>query len=179
MPKTSNKSSSIETHTGHKLTIKEDKFIAKYVETGNGQKSVIEAGYNNKNPRTYAQTLLNKDYIKSEIDFRMEQLRNHSIATAEEVMTYFTQVMKGEIQDQFGLEASLGERTKAAQELAKRLIDIPNKLQNNEVPEVKITLDWGQRELAENPTVKMALGVEEIKEISSPTPYNDSLDQDN
>ena len=81
--------------------------------------------------------------------------------------------------DQFGLEASLGERTKAAQELAKRLIDIPNKLQNNEVPEVKITLDWGQRELAENPTVKMALGVEEIKEISSPTPYNDSLDQDN
>lgn len=175
MPKTSSLTYNIETHNGHKLTIKEDKFISKYVETGNGQQSVIEAGYNNKNPRQFAQTLLRKDYIRSEIDFRMEELRNHSIATAQEVMEYFTMVMQGKIQDQFGLEASLGERTKAAQELAKRLIDIPNKLQNNEVPEVKITLDWGQRELAENPTVKMALGVEEIKEIATPTHYNDSL----
>ena len=176
MPRVNTK---ITTHDGHPLTPKEEKFISEYLESGNASQSVVKAGYEVKNPPQRANALLKKEYIANEIAYRAELARNKSIATAEEILQYFTDVVRGEIKDQFGLEASLGERTKAAQELAKRLIDIPNKLQNNEVPEVKITLDWGQRELAENPTVKMALGVEEIKEISSPTPYNDSLDQDN
>ena len=47
-----------------------------------------------------------------------------SIADAAEVMQYFTSVMRGEIKDQFGLDAPLAERTKAAVELAKRKVDI-------------------------------------------------------
>ena len=132
------------THTGHKLTPKEAKFIDEYIKTGNGLKSVVEAGYTSKNPRGYAQTLLTKEYIAEEINYRLTLAKNDSIADATEIMQYFTDVMRGKIADQFGLEASLSERTKAAQELAKRQIDIPNRLAGNEEPTVRIVLDWGQ-----------------------------------
>lgn len=132
------------TNSGHKLTPKEAKFIDEYIRTGNGQQSVIEAGYNSKAPHTYANTLLKKDYIAEEINYRLSQARDESIADATEIMQYFTDVMRGKIADQFGLEASLSERTKAAQELAKRQIDIPNKLKGEDEPTVRIVLDWGQ-----------------------------------
>ena len=38
-------------------------------------------------------------------------------------MKYLTDVMRGKIKDQFDLDASLSERTKAAQELLKRNVD--------------------------------------------------------
>ena len=45
------------------------------------------------------------------------------IADAQEVMEYFTSVMRGEVNDQFDLEPALSDRTRAAQELAKRMVD--------------------------------------------------------
>lgn len=132
------------THAGVRLTAREAKFIDCYVATGIGSKSVVEAGYRSKNPEQYAQTLLSKQHIADEIQYRLDQHKSDSIAEADEIMRYFTGVMRGEIKDQFGLDAPLGERTKAAQELAKRKIDIPNKLAGNgQTAEVRITLDWG------------------------------------
>ena len=134
----------IRTHEGHILTPKEAKFIDEYVASGNARQSVIEAGYQSKSPGQYATTVLNKDYIAREIEFRINEHKSKSIAEADEIFQYFTSVMRGEIKDQFGLEASLGERTKAAQELAKRKIDIPNRVAGKgQQAEVRITLDWG------------------------------------
>jgi phage terminase small subunit len=130
------------THTGHSLTDKEAAFIDFYLTTGNQRQSVIEAGYKHKAPSAYAQDLLNKQYIKEEIDYRRQQLASQRIADATEIFEYFTSVMRGETKDQFGLEAPLSERTKAAQELAKRQIDIPNRIHDKPEAEVKITLDW-------------------------------------
>lgn len=132
----------ILTNTGHKLTPYEAKFIQLYVETGNGQKSVLDAGYKSKNPRQYAQLLLSKSYIAEEINFRMEELKKTGIATAEEVMQFYTKVMRGEEKDQFGLDAPLSERIKAGNELAKRLVDIPNKLEGKAQATVTIALNW-------------------------------------
>ena len=73
----------------------------------------------------------------------MQEIQNASIADATEILQYFTAVMRGEIKDQFEIEAPLSERTKAAQELAKRQIDIANKVAGREATaEVKITLNW-------------------------------------
>lgn len=131
------------THDGHKLTVKEAKFIDNYITTGNGRQAVIEAGYASKTPHAYSTCLLNKNYIRDEIDYRLQELQNESIADATEILQYFTSVMRGEIKDQFEIEAPLSERTKAAQELAKRQIDIANKVQGREATaEVKITLNW-------------------------------------
>lgn len=134
------------THDGHRLTPKENKFIDLYIELGNATEAVVQAGYNSKTPHAYANMLLRKNYIAGEIKFRTEQIHTSKIATAKEVMEYFTSVMKGEIKDQFGLEAPLSERTRAAQELAKRTVDIDNRLAGKADAEVKITLDWGRIE---------------------------------
>lgn len=132
------------THSGHALTPLEAKFIDVYVTTGNASQAVSEAGYKVKAVAQQGQKLLNKPYITEEINYRLEQAKNESIADATEIMQYFTDVMRGEVPDQFGLDASLAERTKAAQELAKRLIDIPNRTGGNaEAPKLQITLDWG------------------------------------
>ena len=139
------KRTSFTTYTGHALTPNEAKFIDAYLTTGNGRQAVIDAGYKSKAPQAYAQQLLNKQYITEEINHRMELAKQASIADATEIMQYLTSVMRGEVADQFGLEASLSERTKAAQELAKRQIDIPNRINGKtEVPEIKISLDWGE-----------------------------------
>lgn len=133
-----------KTHDGHKLTVKEAKYIDLYIETGNGRQSVIEAGYQTKAPGQYAQTLMNKDYVRSEIEYRLKKLEDEKIASAQEILQYFTGVMRGEIKDQFGLDTPLSERTKAAQELAKRKIDIAEKVAGKKEGDGTITikLDW-------------------------------------
>ena len=132
----------IKTNTGHKLTPKEAKFIALYIETGNGLQSVVQAGYKVRNPQTQAYQLLAKPYIAEEITYRLDQLKKSSIASAEEVLEFYTKVMRGEEKDQFGLDAPLSERIKAGNELAKRVVDIPNKLEGKAQATVSITLDW-------------------------------------
>ena len=132
----------LQTHTGHRLSAREAKFIDNYVATGNGRQSILDAGYtcNINSAAQYSNKLLNKDYIASEIQFRINQHKAQSIAEADEILQYFTSVMRGETKDQFGLEAPLSERTRAAQELAKRKIDIPNKLAGREEPTLNIRL---------------------------------------
>jgi len=131
---------------GHALTPQEAKFIDEYCVTGNGRQSYITA-YPNASPSSaaqLAQRVLNKDYINSEIKHRLQQAQEASIASATEIMNFFSSVMRGEVKDQFGLEAPLSERTRAAVELAKRQIDIPQRLAGNEQPEVKISVDWSR-----------------------------------
>jgi hypothetical protein len=90
--------------------------------------------------------MLNQVNIKKEITRVItEELKPETVATAEEVMTYFTAVMRGEVKDQFGLEAPLSERTRAAQELAKRTIDIENRKAGNPDQAIEITLDWSRK----------------------------------
>lgn len=131
-----------KTNEGHTLTVKEAKFIDNYVETGNQRQSVLDAGYLTKCPGQYGQVLLDKPYIANEIRYRLEKLESEKIASATEILQYLTGVMRGEVKDQFGLDAPLSERTKAAQELAKRKIDIPDRLEGKKQAEVKITLNW-------------------------------------
>ena len=131
------------------MTVKEAKFIDNYIATGNVRQSVIDAGVNQKAPGQLGNNLLHKNYIMNEIDRRMREEHNNRIATGEQVMEFFTRVMNGEEKDQFGLDAPLGERIKAGQELAKRTVDIATKVagvtqgQN----EVTIKLDFDRNSL--------------------------------
>lgn len=134
---------SYSTHDGHKLTAKEAKFIDLYIETGNQRQSVIDAGYTTQAPGQYAQTLLSKDYIASEIDYRLKKLEDEKICSAEEILEFYSKVMRGEEKDQFGLDVSMADRIRAANELAKRKIDIVNKVQGGkDTAEVRIKLEW-------------------------------------
>ncbi len=76
-----------------------------------------------------ASHLLHMPNVQREIALRLDAIRSAQIADEHEVLAYFTAVMRGQVLDQFGLEAPLQERTRAAECLAKRLIDMPKKLQ--------------------------------------------------
>ena len=43
------------------------------------------------------------------------------VADSNEILKFYTAVMRGEVKDQFGLDSSLTDRLKAADSLAKRL----------------------------------------------------------
>ena len=134
------------TFEGHKLTPKEAKFIDEYIATGNARQSVINAGYESKTPSQYANKLLKNDYIWNEVEHRLDESKSQSIADMNEIMQYYTDVMRGEIKDQFGLEAPLGERTKAASELARRheAFTKNNEKVSGDNPEIVIKLDWNR-----------------------------------
>lgn len=126
------------------LTYKQTAFINAFMETNSVTEAAIKAGYSQKSAYAQGSRLLRDVRVKAEIARRREALKKASIATAQEVMEYFTKVMNGEIKDQFGLEASLAERTKAAQELAKRTVDIDNRVNGKADGVLEIKIDWGE-----------------------------------
>lgn len=103
-----------------KMTEKQKKFCDYYLETGNATEAAIKAGYSKKTAKEMGYENLTKPHIKAYIDQRTKQMDSERIATPEEVLKYFTSVMRGEVRDQFNLDAPLAERTKAADALAKR-----------------------------------------------------------
>ena len=133
------------TNTGHKLSLKEYKFINSFMVNGDVALAAKDAGYEVKGEKnSYSRIggkVLRRDYIYEELLYRLEELDKETIADANEIMQYFTNVMRGEEKDQFGLDAPLSERTAAAKELAKRLIDVPAKAMENDRP-IQLVLDW-------------------------------------
>ena len=102
----------------NKLTEKQKRFIDYYVETANATESAKRAGYSSKTAKNIgAENLTKLNYFVQE---RLQQLEDNRIASQEEVLQYLTKVMRGEEKDQFGLDASLQDRTKCAELLGKR-----------------------------------------------------------
>ena len=135
------------THNKHPLTMKEARFIDEYMVCGNAVEAVEKAGFECKDKAGKARRLLSKDYIADEIGYRNELYKSALIADRDEVMRYFTAVMRGEVKDQFNLDAPLTERTRAAEALAKRLIDDPAKAkQNIAAQQVVVNIDFNRDE---------------------------------
>jgi len=127
------------------LSAKEQAFCREYVNCANGTQAVHKAGYHAQSDNTastISTRLLKKDKVQKEIA-RLQELKNTAaIMSGQQVMEMFTKIANGEIKDQFGLDASLNDRLKALQELAKRTIDIDNKIKGTPDMNVQITVDW-------------------------------------
>ena len=122
----------LTTHDGTRLSPKEEKFITLYIKYSDAGQAAEEAGYLVRAERkdrklAYARkgkSILSKDYIKAEIAARMDDYRDSQIADTKEILMYLTRVMRGDEKDQFGIDASLQERTSAAKELNRRLREL-------------------------------------------------------
>lgn len=88
--------------------------------------------------------MLKKKNVQAELERVMEELKSESIATAGEVMEFFSAVMRGEVKDQFGLDATLSDRMRAGQEIAKRTVDLENRKAGEPDQLVAIKLDWSR-----------------------------------
>lgn len=129
--------------TKYGLTQRQLDFCIAFVECGVARQAAIKAGYSPKTAVNQGSTLLTKQNIKDKIYDLRHDATKLKIATGQEVMDFFTRVMNGEVKDQFGLEASLSDRLKAANELAKRTTDVDLKASGTVDNQIHIKLDWG------------------------------------
>lgn len=158
-----------------KLTTFEERFLNEYIKCGSSIKAFLACDptyvpkgatapvhYDLSDPKSKAQatsracTILQRPAVVRELVKRQEELRNESIADAKEILEYFTAVMRGEIKDQFGLDAALADRTKAAVELARRTLDQDLAAARQEKLAgsiVAIRLDWNREAIPEEKTV--------------------------
>lgn len=136
----------IKTNSGHVLSFREAKFIEYLVAGKSEREAVLMAGFSANNATKQAKVLMNKSYIADELDYRYQKAKEANIADATEILTYYTEVMRGLVKDQFGLDAPLTERTKAANELAKRIIDYQREAEMADKSQnINIVLNWDRK----------------------------------
>ena len=130
------------------LTPDDWKFIYAYVRAENETQEIIGRVASDKiraggGYRDHAYHKLQKPNVRKVVNELMEQRARKTIAESAEVMEYFTSVMRGEVKDQFGLDAPLTERTNAAKELAKRTVDVDLRKEGLADNQITVTLNWG------------------------------------
>ena len=122
-----------------KLTQKQKVFCEEYIKTGNASDAARKAGYSPKTAPFIGAENLKKPQISAYIKSRLDEQDAALVADANEVLRFYSAVMRGEIRDQFGLDPSLADRIKAADSLAKRLAAAEGKLSADMA--VKVIID--------------------------------------
>lgn len=108
---------------GKEPTPKQKAFADEFLKCGNQTEAAKRAGYSEKTARQAGAENMKKPVVLEYIQKRQKQIDDARIADITEVMQYLTSVMRGEVKDQFDLDAPLSERTRCAQELLKRNMD--------------------------------------------------------
>ena len=116
-----NKETEREKKAKKNLTQRQIRFVQDFMKSNNVTQAAIRAGYSKKTASVQGSRLLTNVKVAEYVDAINERLESDKIADIQEVMEDLTSVMRGDTKDQFDLDASLSERTRAASELAKRL----------------------------------------------------------
>ena len=116
-----NKETEREKKAKKELTQRQIRFVQDFMKSNNVTQAAIRSGYSKKTASVQGSRLLTNVKVAEYVDGINERLESDKIADIQEVREYLTSVMRGDAKDQFDLDASLSERTRAASELAKRL----------------------------------------------------------
>lgn len=107
---------------GKELTPKQKAFCDEYLIDLNGARAYKKIYKNIKNDataRVNASRLLTNANAKAYIAERMKEIQNEKTADLEEVIRFFSSVMRGEVKDQFDLDATISDRLSAGRELMR------------------------------------------------------------
>lgn len=102
------------------LTDQQKAFADFFIETGNATEAAKLAGYSEKTAYSQGGRLLKHVEVSAYIKERMTKQDAARVASADEVLRFYSSVMRGEEKDAFGLDPSLSDRLKAADSLMKR-----------------------------------------------------------
>lgn len=96
-----------------KLTEKQQRFADEYIRTGDVMRSYMNA-YQNVTKENSANAggsrLLRNVNVRSYVDKLLEELKSNAIADQEEVLSYFTSIMRGEHEEQVLKGIGMGEQ---------------------------------------------------------------------
>ncbi|MFI3175631.1 MAG: terminase small subunit [Bacillota bacterium] len=113
------------------MSPKQKRFCEEYLANSNATQAAIVAGYSPKTARSQGQRMLTNVDIKNYIDGRMKSRDDNLVASADEILQYLTNVVRGESKSEVVLVAGEDvrsvkktpderERLKAAELLGKR-----------------------------------------------------------
>ena len=118
------------------LTVKQQRFVDAYIETGNAAEAARRAGYKSRNADVMGRENLRKPTVRKVLEARLKEIEDKRIAKAKEVMEFLTSSMRGEIKEEVVVVEGTGggcskaktmkkqiganDRIKAAVQLAKR-----------------------------------------------------------
>ena len=103
-----------------KLTPKQKAFADEYLICGNITEAAKKAGYSEKTAAVIGNENLKKPNVLEYIAERQKQIDDSRIADVKEVMEFYSSVLRGEVKDQFDMDAALSDRLAAGRELMKR-----------------------------------------------------------
>lgn len=109
------------------MTEKQRRFADYFIETGNAAEAARRAGYSTRSAKQIGERNMTKHDVSAYIKKRLAELAAVRIAAADEVMIFYTSVMRGEVKDQFGFDAQLSDRLNAAKELMKRFAAVDDR----------------------------------------------------
>lgn len=108
------------------LSLKQKKFCEEYVISGNATEAAKRAGYSENSAKVTASRMLTNANIQNYIKELTNPVKSARIATGEEVLAFFTEVMKNK-------KVGWKDRIRAAENLAKRQgVDKPVNTTNGE-----------------------------------------------
>ena len=103
-----------------KLTPKQKAFADEYLICGNATEAAKKAGYKERAAYAMGAENLKKHQISAYIAERQKQIEDSRIADVKEVMKFYSAVLRGEVKDQFDMDAAISDRLAAGRELMKR-----------------------------------------------------------
>lgn len=120
--------------TPAELTQKQKKFADYLIKLGRDRATEAAklAGYSEKSARQSGYANMQKASVKAYIEERLKtaaepreraEAERKLVADGDEVLRFLSATMRGEIKDQFGLDAQLKDRLAAAKEL-QRILDV-------------------------------------------------------
>ena len=104
-----------------KLNIKQKRFADEYLICSNATEAAKKAGYSEKTAYSIGQRLLKKVEVKSYIDERLKILESEKIAQADEVLQYFTKLLRGEETEEVVVVEGQGDGVTEARKIKKEV----------------------------------------------------------
>ncbi len=99
---------------GENLTEKQKRFADFMIEYDNATRAYKEAGYSVKSDRAAGvegHKLLKNPKIEDYINERLEQMANERVADAQEVLQFYSSIMRGEVDEEVLRGVGEGEQT--------------------------------------------------------------------
>jgi phage terminase small subunit len=93
----------------NKMNRKQELFCEYYIVHLNATKAAIQAGYSERSARKIASENLMKPDIRMYIDEKMSKKVNEIIAAQDEILTFLTKVMRGEVYETRSLVIGIGD----------------------------------------------------------------------
>lgn len=104
---------------GDFMTPKQKKFANLYIKYLNASRAAREAGYSLKTADRTGSEYLKKPEIKAYIDKQMAEKNNEEIASADEVLKFLTDMMRGNIPEEVVVVESCGDYLSKAKNVKK------------------------------------------------------------